>query len=89
MINRADIWVKKIHQKIVWSDVRFQNEVDYILKNGGIVKIERPTIHNNEKSDSHQSELCIDEINNYTIKIINEGSIGDLYLKVDKLINYD
>ena len=88
-INRADIWVKDIpHQKIVWSDVRFQNEVDYILNNGGIVvKIDRPTIHNNEKSDEHQSELCIDEIDNYTTKIINDGSIEDFYRKIDILVN--
>jgi len=88
-INRADIGIKDIpNQKIVWSDVRFQNEVDYILNNGGIVvKINRPSIHNNEKSDQHQSELCIDKIDNYTTEIINDGNIEDFYRKIDILLD--
>ena len=74
-------------QKIVWSDVRFQNEVDYILNNGGIVvKINRPNIRKNEKSDQHQCELCIDKINNYTTEIINDGNIEDFYRKIDILL---
>lgn len=95
-VRRGDIWYennKDSHQgKVVWSDVRFQNEVDYILSKGGIiVKIDRPELDEkeSEKTDSHQSELCIDKINNYSGKILNVGTLDDFYEDIDWLMSID
>ena len=86
-IKRSELWLQQTGNKlVVWSDVRFQNEVDYILSKGGIViKLER---HQSEKDDldEHSSEKDIDNITNYTSLIINDGSIDDLYKNIDNLI---
>ena len=89
LVNRADAWYKNNMDKhkglVVWSDVRFQNEVDYILNNGGkIYKIEGDTAE-----DSHLSEFGIDFITNYTDIISNDGSIEDLYMKIDNIMYRD
>ena len=83
-IKNADIWYKNNQdKKIVWSDVRFQNEVDFILNNGGIViKIDRD-VEEKELVDEHSSELCIDEINNYSYVIKNNGTLDEFYCKID------
>ena len=65
---------------VVISDVRFQNEIDAIHKEGGIIiKISRPGINN---SDGHISEKNITDLNG-DYEIINDGSIQDLYKKID------
>jgi hypothetical protein len=67
----------------VISDIRFQNEIDKIHENGGIIiKIERPS---NNIFDDHESEKNIDLLN-YDHLIINDKNIPDLYQKVDDLI---
>jgi hypothetical protein len=93
-IKSADIWYennKSIHEeKVVWCDVRFQNEVDYILNKGGVVyRIDRPSLNleENYRTDNHMSEKSIDCIKNYTDIIINDGSLHDFYTNIEKLIN--
>ena len=92
-VKSADIWYennKHIHnEKVVWCDVRFQNEVDYILSKGGIVvKIDRPELDEKEREnvDQHQSEICIDKISNYNCKIINSNGLDDFYMNIDRLM---
>ena len=93
-----DFWVKlmkiKYQQslendptiKYTISDVRFPNEVKAIHDLGGIViKIERPGFSNNE-NDEHESEKNIDLIKDFDELIINDGSLNDLYSKVDELV---
>tara|TARA_Y100000389_G_scaffold201557_1_gene244530 strand:- start:956 stop:1543 length:588 start_codon:yes stop_codon:yes gene_type:complete len=83
-IKRADLLYKQNpnNNKIVFSDVRFQNEVDYIHSIGGIiVKINRNNIKN---FDAHKSEIEIDSINNYDILIDNNSSLSDLYINLEK-----
>lgn len=91
-IKNAEIWYKNNRVKhcgrVVWSDVRFQNEVDFILSMGGIiVKVERDEMDDKERElvDNHSSELCIDEINNYTCVIKNNGTLKEFYDKIDLL----
>ena len=91
-IKRADIWYennKKEHNnKIVWSDVRYQNEVDYILSKGGlVVKIVRPKMDNNDNVDEHCSETSLDIIDNYGEYIIND-KLTDFYIDIDNLHNH-
>jgi hypothetical protein len=89
-IKSGDIWYnnnKEVHNgKVVWCDVRFQNEVDYIQsKNGIVIKIER-TLECDEDS-LHESELDIDKITNYNYKIENNDTINKFYHDIDILIN--
>lgn len=83
-----NFWVKltidNYHQNknenTIISDVRFQNEIDAILNERGvIIKIIRPK---NDNKDEHESEKNITDLKgNY--EIINDGSIEDLYRKID------
>ena len=76
--------------KFVITDVRFQNEVDLIHELGGkVVKIERPISHNSQDTqdtqDTHSSE-DIDHVIGYNCTLVNDGTLDDLYNKVDCLI---
>ena len=85
-IKRADLIYKQNpnNDKIVFSDVRFQNEVDYIHSIGGIiVKINRNNIKN---YDTHKSELEIDTIKNFDIQIDNNSNLTDLYINLEKFV---
>jgi len=79
-IKRCDMLIKKtFNDHIIFSDVRFQNEVDYIIKNGGVViKI----VRENAKDNTHSSEE-IDKITGYTHLIENNGTKQELYDKLD------
>ncbi len=72
--------------KIVFSDVRFQDELDYIKKlDGIIIRINRPNNKQN-KFNNHLSEQCIDILNNIDIEIENNLTIQDLNNKVNSII---
>lgn len=82
-------WVERFKQwyndnqnlNIVICDVRFQHEVDSILKMGGQVwKIERPSLIS---SDEHTSEIEMDKIFGVTRIIQNDGTLNELYNKVN------
>lgn len=81
-----NFWIKVLDKKInksennIVADIRFLNEYHYIKSNNGImIKVIRPDI---KSEDSHISE---NELNDVTadILIINDGSIEDLYEKID------
>lgn len=76
---------KNEYHKIVISDLRFPHEVETIKKyyeNVLIVKVERPVM---DLTDSHISELEYTQIHE-DVKIINDGSLMDLFHQVDKTI---
>lgn len=88
-VKNAEIWYNKNYEKtkglVVWSDVRFQNEVNFILKNGGkVYKISRENIKNKDKY-LHSSESEIENIVNYTDVITNNGSLDDLFKKLSNI----
>jgi hypothetical protein len=66
----------------VFTDVRFQNEADYVRGIGGIiVRIVRPGIvAGNHESELKQSEIAAD------IEIVNGGTIEDLHNKIRAII---
>lgn len=92
-----DIWihvlVKKIadellinpHTKFVITDVRFDNELEYISKLNGLkIKVQRNNIIN---IDNHVSESYIDKLNvDYIIN--NDDTIENLNHKIDKLLQH-
>lgn len=95
-IKNFDKWYKEElkddpRSKVVITDVRFQNEVDYIKSLGGIiVKIHRPIIEKNKDNMyNHESEINIDNITNYHCIILNDNTIDNFYKKIDKLILYE
>lgn len=91
-IKNASIWYNKNYENhkglVVWADVRFQNEVDYILNNGGkVYKIIRPELDKleNDRVDEHQSEESIDNVKNYSGIIVNDGVLEEFYKKLEQI----
>lgn len=76
-----DVWVEAAdreaghHERVVFTDVRFDNEASYIRRNGGIVvEIVRPgKIGDGHESEKGISRYLIDE------RIVNSGSIARLH----------
>lgn len=87
-IDHFRLWFEREKQinpnvRVVISDNRFINEVEFIKSLGGIIiKINRPL----ENDDSHQSEKQIDQITNYDYCIENIGTLEDFYLNLDKIV---
>lgn len=92
----SNIWINDTINRIksessklaIIADVRFPNEIDAILNNGGkVVKLNR-SIH----KDGHSSEISLDNLDNSKFyKIIDNGKEGytieDLMLDTKKLYN--
>ena len=78
-------YVEKWHGRkeyVVYTDVRFQNEADYIRSKGGIiVRIVRPEIiSGNHESELKQCEVAAD------IEVVNDGTIEGLHNKIRSII---
>lgn len=68
---------------IVFSDIRFQDELDYIKKLGGyVIKVSRPDKDSDEFSN-HISEKNIDTLNEIDYTIENNHTIQHLYKKMN------
>ena len=93
-----EFWINQAYQSIqdvapemaripfVWTDVRFENEADFIRKRGGIIiRIKRP---GQLCDDIHESEL-----NQFQIRadyeVVNAGTIEDLHKKILNLIEFN
>jgi thymidylate synthase (FAD) len=73
-------WIESNKPIIIISDVRFDNEVEMIKREGGIViKIERPSniSSSDGRSKTHISESTVDSLK-YDKLIINDSTIDDL-----------
>ena len=84
-----DFWVEQAlrvagaYEQVVFSDVRYPNEAERIRKEGGVLwRVEREGI---EKSDEHTSESLIETIKVDSV-VKNNGTIEELFAKVDKLM---
>ena len=73
----------------VISDVRFQNEYDWIIDQGGIIiHLTRPGADGTVGIPSHQSEAGIVNMAPLrTYELYNLGTLEELYAKVDKIID--
>lgn len=70
---------------VVISDVRFQNEVDFIQSLGGtIIKINRET---GIESDSHPSEMEMNRITNFDYLIDNNATLDEFYQKLNSCLS--
>src|SRR5690554_2025589 len=85
-IINQDIWLKRAqievdkNPMIVISDVRFDNEAQFILDNGGIVL--RVVRDNSDSVIEHKSESGVSE-NLVSMTIENNGTLQQLYADVD------
>jgi dephospho-CoA kinase len=79
--------IENAKQNIVISDVRFENEAEFIRNYGGVVvHIQRPSMVSNEFSN-HASENGV-EIHAMDKLIINDGSLNDLREKSMKILPF-
>jgi hypothetical protein len=90
---KSDIWIKVVENKIlqnpdkryVITDVRFENELEFLKKHNALtIKVQRDTLTN---IDSHVSESYIDQLET-KYKILNNGTLEELYQKLDNVINF-
>ena len=91
MIN-TDIWAIRTKQEIknnnlmVLTDLRYDNEAELILDMGGIViSVDRNLRGLINGVKNHKSELSISS-NLITETVKNNGSLDDLYKKIDDII---
>ena len=85
-IKRFEQFVNENPNKnIVVSDIRFQHELDVVLKyNGTVIKVERK---NSSKTFlNHASESNIDKLINFTYKIENNDTKEELFNKFNNLV---
>ena len=76
---------------IVISDARFKDEIDKIKENFNnviSVNIVRPNFDNGltEEQKNHPTEIDLDDYNKFDYKLINDGTLEELKLKVDSLL---
>jgi len=68
---------------VVVSDVRYQNEIDYIHRAGGIIiKVVRPSVVIN---DQHDSERDIRDLKG-DYEMVNDKGLGELYGLIDGIM---
>jgi tRNA uridine 5-carbamoylmethylation protein Kti12 len=98
-IFKATFHIKRVHQKItqlisdnpnvkiVITDGRFEDEIEYVRWMGGsVIKIVRPSIVTNEYSN-HPSETYINQLNKVDLLINNDGTISNLWRKLDGFLS--
>lgn len=84
-----DVWVKQAlravsrHENVVFSDVRFKNEADALRELDG--QLWRMTRTGVGAANEHLSEHALSGYY-FNEEISNDGSLDDLYAKVDDLI---
>ena len=75
-------------KNIIFSDIRFQDELDYIKNLGGvIIKVVRPSLSNNEFSQ-HISEQNINKLENIDYELVNDHHIPHLYKKTSLIVEH-
>lgn len=76
-------------ETIVITDVRFRNEAEFILDNGGmLIILDRPGADGNVGIAGHQSELGFDPPEHTEIfYITNDGTLEELYDQVNKALD--
>jgi hypothetical protein len=90
--HHLGIWYKDLMDKnpdaqVVISDVRFQNEVDYIHHLGGyVIMLNRDIVNLSSTGDLHASELSVSQITGIDFTIKNNSSLEELYRNLDFII---
>ncbi len=88
-INAAIAQAHKLGGRMVITDIRFQNEIDSVSKEGGIlIRVIRPSAGLHGAPGAHISESEMDTIPNtrFDHVIINDGSLDELKRLVDQMM---
>ena len=92
-IHHFKMWYKQLlesdskNENVIVTDIRFQHEADTIKQLGGyLIKIERPTLDKSDELYKHCSETAISTMES-DIYIMNDGSLEELFEKVDVAFN--
>jgi hypothetical protein len=73
--------------RIVVSDVRFENEKDFVVELGGhVCGIHRPSL-SASRTDLHESEINMDSFFVNLPLLSNDSSLDDFYRKIDAYLN--
>ncbi|CAB4136062.1 hypothetical protein UFOVP917_34 [uncultured Caudovirales phage] len=81
-IRQMESWWK-VKPKCVWTDIRFENEAEFVRNRGGIII--RIVKQNSNQSDFHESELNqLDIVADYLV--VNSGTIEELHSKISNII---
>ena len=73
---------------IVFSDVRFENEIEAIkYHNGAVVYIHRPGAGLLGDASAHESERVGSLASQCTFEIVNDSTIDDLYKALDQILD--
>jgi hypothetical protein len=83
LAEREVIKARERHYGLVITDVRFHNEADMILRNGGVLW--RITRDSAEQINAHVSETA-DWSGHPHVHIPNNGTLDELYARVDRLM---
>ncbi len=90
---REDFWIDRLLinpqlSRLVISDVRFPNEVRKIQERGGkVIRLSCSLApKDTHQSNEHQSEAGVDLIREYDGHIVNDGSVNELYRRMDCLM---
>ena len=74
---------------LVVTDIRFDNEAELIIKNGGFVmNIEREMRNEIKGIGGHQSETGVSQ-KLITHNVNNNGSLKELYQRIDEILNQE
>lgn len=88
--HKKDFWVSKARarilpdQRIVWTDVRYQNEVDFIRadRKGIVIRVVRP----GQDPLQHSSESGQATLKNIDFTVTNDGTIDELHNKIAAIL---
>lgn len=92
MLFREDIWIKRAElqlksfpRKYVITDVRFENEAEFIRENEGVlIHVVRPELGDGVVNE-HVSENGVEIVEGDHV-IFNDGTLSELYFKVTKVL---
>ena len=77
---------KLSHPNWIITDMRFPNEMEAIVKRGGLtIKVIRPVEKSKTTARLHPSETALDKAT-FDYEIINDGSVDDLIAKVRQIL---
>lgn len=71
---------------VIITDVRFPNELEAIDQRGGlIIRVENPR---KVSTDTHPSEISLDNFENFDYHILNDSTLDNLQLKVKNMMEH-
>jgi hypothetical protein len=74
--------------RVVVTDVRYPNEVDYVRWNGDkslLIRVDRPGVDRSGPEHQHETEAHVDSLKVDAV-VVNDGTLEQLYARVDAVM---